>query len=245
MPRAAPRRRRRWRLPEPGCHEHGPAHTGPSQGWTPAPIGRRLRVGKQGNLVTGFDYQDSDLNEANIRAGFLAVMDGVEMGGRDPEPAFRAFRDAIWSGERDGGQRAIDLYIGPFGWRWPRLGQAAADLDGLGIWPVAWRDLGLLAPLVWDGVDPMIRTRLLFETLHAGVWRARAKASAEEFPFLYGLRLQPPPQPCPAAAHFIERFSGRVEQGDYGRLPPFFPGDRTGLRLALKRAATTKAQRSG
>ena len=185
------------------------------------------------------DYQNSDLNEANIRAGFIGVMEGVDMGGRDQEPAFRAFRDAIWNGERDGGQRAIDLYVGPFGWRWPRLENAAAEFDVMGVWPTAWRHLGIQAPFVWDDLDPMNRTKLLFNTLHVGVWRARARSSAEEFPSLYGLRLHAPAEPCPASAIFVERFSAQVEQGEFGHLPPFFPGDSTCLRLARKKQAST------
>ena len=105
---------------------------------------------------------------------------------------------------------------GPFGWCWPWLEQCAANFDQAGTWPTAWaQDFALGRPLTWDQVDPLIRTRLLFDTLHTAVWRARIKASVLQFPMLYRPRLQPSTQPCPAAAMMAERFEIKIEQGNY------------------------------
>lgn len=83
--------------------------------------------------MPALDHENSDHNEATIRAGFDGVMDGVDLGGRDREQIFRAFQDAIRSWERDGGQRAIDLYVGPHGWCWSWLEQGAHELHRMGV----------------------------------------------------------------------------------------------------------------
>lgn len=171
-----------------------------------------------------------------ILQGFQEVIRGVTVSARDRGALLKSYTMAHRSGDPRKEIRAIGSILRGKSWSWPELESAAAEFQGLAVWPVVWMGLDITAPLQWDRIPDKARFDLLNQALGSAIYRARDMAGWLDVMKngIGGLRLHLGDERCEASKIMHARNSARIAARDYRALPPYFPGDTCHLRWSLR-----------
>lgn len=167
------------------------------------------------------------------KAAFARVAPGLAMPREGLERLRTAYQAADRSGDPKRNWRDVCDALAQHAWRWPWLEVCAAQMQGTGLWPLAWTQEGLPQPLDWHEVSHAARVNLMLQTLGAAVATERALASLKDVGGIpVKLTLESGDPRCVASIDAESKHIAKVEAGDRSALPPYFPGDATYLRLS-------------
>lgn len=189
------------------------------------------------------------------RAAFARVAGRFVMSATALEELRRIYQAAERNGDPRREREAVLDVLSRHNWDWPWLESSALAMEKAGVWPLAWRQIGLLGQQGWapgdetsepddptqitrrwnalplaPRVDTVLATLRTAVSTEKALLRWREVTPDEHRMFRYTLELQFDDR-CPASEHFAAICERRIASGDLSRLPPFFPGDTSWLRV--------------
>lgn len=173
-----------------------------------------------------------------IRAGIKRVLDDLEMPKSARAKLYKAVVAAAATGDPRIERAAVKSSLDSVTWRWPWFERMGKLFDDNGTWPVAWIEYDILPPFQWDNIPIDTREDFLNVALVQAPFNAQHFAQMQESMELgiacisvAGWR-----ENCEVERTFVEVYRPRIEAGDYGVLPPFFPGDTSRISWLSRRA---------
>ena len=164
-----------------------------------------------------------------IRAGFDRIASGIDLPWLTRRRLYSRFEAAHRSGDPKQERAALSETLTGVDWRWPWLESCAASFVPQGVWPLAWTQLGIPAPLDWMAVPEQTRQELLLGTLGHAVYVERDLADFRQMEIGY-VSLRNEDERCAASALLCRMHADRIRAGHYAERPPFFPGDQCSLQ---------------
>lgn len=166
-----------------------------------------------------------------IKVAFERVMAGVVMGWWRSRSLHSAFRRAH---QRGGGEcEAVERVLIDQTWAWPWFDQCSVVFADTNKWPIAWQQLDIVPSPGWYAIPDRVKANLMAATLVAASYNTRNIVALVNTARATGAKLtvKPGDERCPAEAHFAQLHKRAIERGNYSRLPPYFPGDTTAIRV--------------
>ncbi len=166
-----------------------------------------------------------------VKMAFDRVFEGIIIGWWGRRLLFNAFRKAH---RRGGGEaQAIENVLIDRNWAWTWFNQCLVVFEDIEKWPLVWEQLEIAPPTGWYSVPDRTKADLLSSTLIFTAYNVRDAVKLQEAVKATGAKLtiRPGDERCPAEAHFVNLNRRAIERGNLSRLPPYFPGDTSAIRI--------------
>lgn len=166
-----------------------------------------------------------------VKMAFDRVFENIIIGWWGRQSLYRAFRKAHQRGQNEA--QAIEKVLIDRNWAWTWFNQCLVVFSDTGKWPLVWQDLEIVNPNGWYSISDRTKAELLSATLVATAYNLRETMGLQATVKATGAKLtiKPGNADCPAEAHFVALHRRAIERGNLGRLPPYFPGDTTAIRI--------------
>lgn len=184
-------------------------------------------------------------DEVYMRWGWERIMASTDLPQSISEPAYAPWRDAFWSGDPRGASTVVRKALDGLSFRWFWLEDAfrwiEREIYPDFCWPYCWR-----TPVRKSLRLPESMVALLADDIGRMVYAARDRAGYERLKGSRGRGVYEAVLTsglgCPAEDAIARGFSARFAAGDGLSWPPFFPGDRSGVRIDVFRRTEIPAE---